>query len=206
MSGTEAVTMSGRDERLAQREALRRAEEQRPTERVSTSESALARYLGAALNPVARPPRQSELRSGMSGGDVRRGHRTVAHTADLRVEAWAPSRELCIAEAVLGTVAAFVDTSSARVVSARRHRLDVGSDEDLLVAVLNEVIYLMDTIHEIPVNLDVTPRGDGVDVWFAMADAGELAQVGAVPKGVSLHELRFGRDRRGWSCSVTVDV
>jgi SHS2 domain-containing protein len=198
--------MSGRDERLAQREALRRAEARLPTERGSTSESALPRYLGAALNPVERPRPHSELGSGMSSGHARRGHRTVAHTADLRVEAWAPSRELCIAEAVLGIVAAFVDTSSARAVSARRRRLDGGSDEDLLVAVLNEVIYLMDSTQEIPVDLDVTPRGDAVDVWFAMTDAGELTQVGAVPKGVSLHELRFGHDRRGWSCSVTLDV
>ena len=158
------------------------------------------------MSPVSRPRRHAERGSRMSSGDARRGHRTVAHTADLRVEAWAPSRELCIAEAVLGTVAAFVDTSSARVVTARRRRLHGGSDDDLLVAVLDEVIYLMDTAQEIPVDLDVTPRGDAVDVWFAMADAGELAQVGAVPKGVSLHELRFGRDRRGWSCSVTVDV
>jgi SHS2 domain-containing protein len=30
--------------------------------------------------------------------------------------------------------------------------------------------------------------------------------VGAVPKGVSLHELRFGREGSGWSCSVTIDV
>jgi SHS2 domain-containing protein len=198
--------MTEMEEKLAQREALRRAEARRPTKLRSTSESALPRYLGAALNPAVRPRPHSEHGSGMPSGDVRRGHRTVAHTADVRVEAWAPSRELCIAEAVLGTVAAFVDTSSARVVSARRRRLDGGSDEDLLVAVLNEVIYLMDTIQEIPVNLDVTPRGDGVDVWFAMADAGELVQVGAVPKGVSLHELRFGRDRREWSCSVTLDV
>jgi SHS2 domain-containing protein len=157
-------------------------------------------------SPRGRPRPHAEHGSGRSSGEVRRGHRTVAHTADLRVEAWAPSREQCIAEAVLGTVAAFVDTSSARVVSACRRRLDGGSDEDLLVAVLDEVIYLMDTIQEIPVNLDVTPRGDDIDVWFAMADAGDLAQVGAVPKGVSLHELRFGRDRRGWSCSVTLDV
>jgi hypothetical protein len=64
-------------------------------------------------SPVARPRPHAEPGSGRSSGEVRRGHRTVAHTADLRVEAWAPSREQCIAEAVLGTVAAFVDTSSA---------------------------------------------------------------------------------------------
>ena len=36
-----------------------------------------------------------------------RGHRTVPHTADLRIEAWAPTREECLAEAVRGLVDSF---------------------------------------------------------------------------------------------------
>lgn len=32
------------------------------------------------------------------------GHRSVPHTADLRIEAWAPTRDGCIRQAVLGTV------------------------------------------------------------------------------------------------------
>jgi SHS2 domain-containing protein len=135
-----------------------------------------------------------------------RGHRTVAHTADLRVEAWAPSRDLCITEAVLGTVAAFVDTSAAVVVGSRSRRFDRESDEDLLVAILDEVIFLMETVQEIPVDLEVEPRDGGVEVRFDMVALGELPQVGAVPKGVSLYELRFEPDHRGWWCSVTLDV
>jgi SHS2 domain-containing protein len=30
--------------------------------------------------------------------------------------------------------------------------------------------------------------------------------VGAVPKAVSLHELRFDGGPAGWSCGVTLDV
>ena len=32
------------------------------------------------------------------------GHRSVPHTADLRIEAWAPTRDGCIRQAVLGAV------------------------------------------------------------------------------------------------------
>jgi SHS2 domain-containing protein len=111
-----------------------------------------------------------------------------------------------MAEAVLGTVAAFVDTSSAAVAGSRRSRLNGSSDEDLLVAVLDEVIFLMDTVQQVPIDLEVQAVDAGVGVRFEMVGLSALRQVGAVPKGVSLHELRFGRDRRGWLCSVTLDV
>lgn len=41
------------------------------------------------------------------------GHRSVPHTADLRIEAWAPTRDGCIRQAVLGTVESFLDLESA---------------------------------------------------------------------------------------------
>ena len=37
-------------------------------------------------------------------GDSASGHRSVPHTADLRIEAWAPTRDGCIRQAVLGAV------------------------------------------------------------------------------------------------------
>jgi SHS2 domain-containing protein len=134
------------------------------------------------------------------------GHRTVPHTADVRVEAWAPTREQCIAEAVLCTVETFLDTSSVHPERSRRCRVAANSDEDLLVAVLDEVIYYMDTLGEVPVDVEVEPVDGDVDLRFAMIDAAELPQVGAVPKAVSLHELRLAPGPRGWSCSVTLNV
>ena len=134
------------------------------------------------------------------------GHRTVPHTADLRIEAWAPTRDGCIRQAVLATVESFVDLSSAHANHTRLRRLTADRDDDLLVAVLEEVIYLLDTVAEAPVDLELQDVDGGVDVTFAMADASTLLQVGAVPKAVSLNELRFSHGRHGWRCLVTLDV
>lgn len=134
------------------------------------------------------------------------GHRTVPHTADICVEAWAPTREGCVAEAVAGTVSYFVDVASVHPVTSRRVRISDTSDEDLLVGVLDEVIYLLETTGEVPVDVELEPVDGGTEVHFATADASGLPQVGAVPKAVSWHELRFGPGPRGWSCSVILDV
>jgi SHS2 domain-containing protein len=134
------------------------------------------------------------------------GHRTVPHTADLRVEAWAPTREECIAQAVLGAVGAFLDTSAAHPDRDRLCRLTAHSDEDLLAAVLDEVIYFLDTAAEVPVDVEVEPVDDEVDVRFEMVDATALPQLGAIPKGVSLDEIRLAPGPTGWRCAVTLDV
>ena len=88
------------------------------------------------------------------------GHRSVPHTADLRIEAWAPTRDGCIRQAVLGTVESFLDTSSAQAQQTRRRRLTGNRDDDLLVAALEEVIYLLDTTGEAPVDVNLS-QADG---------------------------------------------
>jgi SHS2 domain-containing protein len=134
------------------------------------------------------------------------GHRTVPHTADLRIEAWAPTRDGCIRQAVLAAVESFLDLPSAHADHTRLRRLIADRDDDLLVAALDEVIYLLDTVAEAPVDLKLQDVDGGVDVTFAMADASTLRQVGAVPKAVSLSELQFSHGRHGWRCLVTLDV
>jgi protein archease len=134
------------------------------------------------------------------------GHRSVPHTADLRIEAWAPTRDGCIRQAVLGTVESFLDTSMACAKRTRRCRLTADRDDDLLVAVLEDVIYLLDTAGEAPVDLDVDDMDGSINVTFAMTDATTLPQIGAVPKAVSLNELHFSHGQAGWRCAVTLDV
>jgi SHS2 domain-containing protein len=126
----------------------------------------------------------------------------VPHTADLRIEVWSPSREGCIGEAVLGTVESFLDTSLARAQRIRQCRLTGDRDDDLLLAVLEEVIYLLDTAGEAPVDVELEAIPGGVDVKFAMVDASTLPQVGAVPKALSFNELHLSHGPRGWRCSV----
>ena len=134
------------------------------------------------------------------------GHRSVPHTADLRIEAWAPTRDGCIRQAVLGAVESFLDTSSAQAQQTRRRRVAGDHDDDLLVAALEEVIYLLDTTGEAPVDVNLSQADSGVDMTLAMVNASSVPQVGAVPKAVSLNELHLSQGKHGWRCSVTLDV
>ncbi|MFE9207086.1 archease [Micromonospora sp. NPDC007230] len=136
-----------------------------------------------------------------------RGHRNVPHTADVRIEAWAPDREDCVAEAVSALVDTFVDTAGADGTTETEFSVPPSNDEDMLVTVLDEVIFRLETAGVLPLATDVRPADGGgllVRWWTVDTDAVEL--VGAVPKAVALHELRFGPDQDGWSCAVTLDV
>ncbi len=134
------------------------------------------------------------------------GHRTVPHTADLRIEAWAPTADQCLAEAVNGMVEGFADLSGARSEVGRDVLIEAADAEEQLAALLNEVIFRMDTDGELPRAVEVRRAGPGLRVHLSMVDAAEAVPIGAVPKAVSLHGLRFGREGTGWSCSVTLDV
>jgi SHS2 domain-containing protein len=130
----------------------------------------------------------------------------VAHTADIRIEAWAPSRERCVAEAVTAMVESFAETSASHPTDLVEVLVDPGTDEDLLVDVLNEVIYLVETAGQVPVGVDVEALESGLRVRFRMTDADLIEPVGAAPRAVSLHDLRFTPGPAGWSCAVTLDV
>lgn len=134
------------------------------------------------------------------------GHRTVPHTADIRIEAWAPTREQCIAEAVVATVESFADTEGSEPVGTTEVLIDPGTDEDILLDVLNEVIYQMDTSGQVPLRADVEALPSGLRVRFAMTSADRVEPVGATPKAVSLHGLRFTAEGGQWSCAVILDV
>lgn len=143
-----------------------------------------------------------------AAGLPERGYRSVPHTADLRIEAWAPTREECIAEAVRGLVASFADTGGVPGGQASSRHLPPGSDADLLAAAIDEVIYTLDADGKIPAALRAAPAADGgIDLTFDLADAAAVEIIGAVPKAASLSGLTCAATPDGrWACAVTVDV
>ncbi len=152
-----------------------------------------------------------EQRSGPVGQHAR-GHRSVPHTADLRIEAWAATREDCVAEAVRALVESFADIGSTRQPGghahlARRH-LTGETDADLVAAAIEEVIYGLDANGEIPVAVSARRAADGgIDLTFQVTGLDQVEIIGAAPKAASLSGLRCGMDAAGrWSCAVTVDV
>ncbi len=137
------------------------------------------------------------------------GFRTVPHTADLRIEVWAPDRNECLAQAVIGLIDSFADVGGTRPVRTALVPLTAPTDADLLVAALEEVIYRMDADDEIPVSVTVgpVPGGSGVTLTLALARLDSVTITGAAPKAVSLHELACAPDAAGhWTASVTIDV
>ncbi|MPY64441.1 archease [Streptomyces spongiae] len=137
------------------------------------------------------------------------GHRTVPHTADIRVEAWGASRERCLAEAVLGMVECFADVSAVRPTAVERVRLAEDSDDDLLATLLDEVLFRLEVHGRVPVDVEVDTADEadnGLDVRLAVAELAAVEVIGAAPKAVSWHELHIGPGPYGWSCAVTIDA
>ncbi len=135
------------------------------------------------------------------------GHRTVPHTADLRVEAWAGSLHDCIAEALRGMIGSFADVRGAEPTRVLEREVVAHSAADLLASAADEVIYLLDADGEIPVSVQVRPSRTGVLLMLALVGIDRVEVTGAVPKAVSFHGLscQAGKDGR-WSASMTVDV
>lgn len=138
--------------------------------------------------------------------EAARGHRTLPHTADIRVQAWAGTREDCLAEAVAGLVDSFADTTRVAPQWSVDTDIQAPSDEDALVAALDEVIYLLETQGGVPVHAEATPVEGGLRLRLDLAPVAAVPVFGATPKAVTLHGLRFERCDGGWACEVTVDV
>ncbi len=136
------------------------------------------------------------------------GHRSVPHTADLRIEAWGPTREDCIAEALRGLVESFADVGGSEYRRATECHLAARSDADLLAAAVEEVIYGLDADGQIPAAVEVSRAGDGgIDLRLLVVDAAGVEIIGAAPKAASLSGLTCAPDPAGgWSGAVTIDV
>jgi SHS2 domain-containing protein len=135
------------------------------------------------------------------------GHRGVPHTADVRIEAWGPTRGRCIAEAVAGLVESFADTSGMRPRRTVAVPVEPAPEGDMLVAVLDEVIYLLEVDGDLVLDTEIDEEEGGwLTARLTVGDVAEATPVGAVPKAISLHDLRFSGGDGNWSCAVTVDV
>jgi SHS2 domain-containing protein len=144
----------------------------------------------------------------LPAGPLTSGHRGVPHTADLGIEAWADTREECVAEAVRALVNSFAEPGARSQRRAVKRHVAGETDADLVAAAIEEVIYGLDTRGEIPVAVAAHRAADGgIDLTLHVVDLDQVEITGAVPKAATLSGLRCAREESGrWSCAVTVDV
>jgi SHS2 domain-containing protein len=143
------------------------------------------------------------------GGDggSERGHRLVPHTADLRLEAWAPTRGGCMEEAVAALVEGFADLRGAVPQRSTSFGFACDSDDLLLARVLDEVIYLVEVSGHVPGGVTVRDAEDGgVTGEFGLVPVDQVVSIGALPKAVTLEDLALHRIGDRWVARATVDV
>jgi SHS2 domain-containing protein len=131
----------------------------------------------------------------------------LPHTADVIVSAWGSTAEQCVAEAVRGLVASFVDVTGSATQRSVTVDYPPVAEEELLVRVLKDVVYLLDVEQAVPARAEVERTGDGgLSATFWLVPVASGRSTGSVPKAITRHGLRFGRTDGAWRCMVTVDV
>ncbi len=87
-------------------------------------------------------------------------------------------------------------------VSADRER-----HEELLVALLEEAIYVLETAGLVPIDASLTDEDQAsLTGSLTVVDVADVELVGAVPKAVARNDLFFGLEHGGWRCRCTIDV
>jgi SHS2 domain-containing protein len=143
----------------------------------------------------------------MTQGSGGSGHRRLPHTADVIVEAWAPTRTACLEEAVRGVVETFADISGVHSTREVPVEVNAALDEDAVVALLGEVVYLVDADDLVVIDVTLEEAEDGsLEGSFSVAPTASVRPEGAAPKGISRSELSFERANSSWRCHVIVDV
>lgn len=135
------------------------------------------------------------------------GRRVVPHNADVTIEAWAPTRTACYAEAVQALVGVFADLSSVVVTDTVTLRIEPGTPEDMLAALLDEVIYLRDVMGMVPAGIDIEDAEDGgLGGTLDLAPLSDVKLIGPSPRAVSRSDLHVTFDRELWTCRATCEV
>jgi SHS2 domain-containing protein len=135
------------------------------------------------------------------------GYRVLPHTASTKIEAWAPARARCLEAAVHALVLTFADVTGMEAAGSIEEEFDEPTDQDLLVALLEQVIYLAEVAGEVPVTVDlVDEKARRLAGSFAVAPLEAVEICGPAPKAIALSDLVFEERDNEWRCLVTIDV
>lgn len=134
-------------------------------------------------------------------------YRVLAHTADTGIEAWGATREEMLANIAAGMVSLMYRPRPARTADRRvAFTVAAGSDEDMVMDVLSEVLFLGEVEELVFSRFEVTATGDGRSRVVAIGGpATEETLVGPPIKAVTYHGLSVDRNDE-WRTTVIFDV
>lgn len=136
-----------------------------------------------------------------------RGHRAVPHTADVIIEAWGPDLPACCEEAVATIIGLCFERRSSSVSDHLGFAVVPGPNDTMLLDLLDEVVFVIDTEEAVPVGAAVRAGSSGgLDVELTMVGRDGVEPVGPAPKAVSHSGLVVEHGDGGVRCSFLVDV
>jgi SHS2 domain-containing protein len=133
------------------------------------------------------------------------GHRSVVHTTDIEVEAWAPTCERCMVETVDALVDCFIVRPRPRPSESVEWSQPDNDPENLLADLLDGVVYHCEMFSQIPVTTTVDHPREW-HIRFETADLDAAVRHGTAPEAVSLHDLRLRPQPGGWRCTAILDI
>lgn len=143
----------------------------------------------------------------IDGPAKRSGHRLVGHVADIILEAWATTRVACLEEAARGLIESFAEVEDVSPTGRVPVAFSAADDDEVLVSLLEEVIYVVEVLGRVPVSVHLDEHEDGsVRGSFGTIPAEQVEATGALPKGVSRSDLVCEQRGQLWRCRAIVDV
>ncbi len=140
--------------------------------------------------------------------DADAGFEIFPVTADKGIRAWGSDRESVFRQAALGLWSLMIEPATATARFAVPVAVEADDQEALLVAWLNELLYLYDAKRFIGADCTIRALTEGhleAEVRGETADRQQHVVVGQV-KAVTYHQLHVGPTANGWEGRVVVDV
>lgn len=139
---------------------------------------------------------------------MKAGFELTEHTADVGIHAFGPSREAVFEQAALALASLICDPASVTERDAVPVVLTADDDELLLVAWLNELLFLTETRRLVWAAFSVDEVGGG-RLWARARGEKQdpkRHEVHAQVKAATYHGLQLRRGDGGWEARVVLDV
>ena len=133
------------------------------------------------------------------------GYEILEHTADVGVRALAPSLEAVFEQATLGLldIVGALQPGNGTPVDVEVEGRDLAA---VLVAWLEEVLYLQDALDNVVASVQVTGVSDRAARGTVRVKPRERTLEGTAVKAVTYHQLAVDADAEGWSAQVFFDI
>ena len=138
----------------------------------------------------------------------RSGFCLLAHTADIGLEAFAPNLEELFAVAAQGLKALLFGDSPVRATIHRQVNVEGSDLAAVLVAWLNEVLYLCESAHLVPADFRIESLNEQRLTAVMGGEPFDPARhtVERSAKAVTYHQLLVEERKGGWYARVYIDL